>query len=108
MDQRSFVKQLTQIERQQVRIRWIGDRLSHCSHIKINELARNLHVHHHIGIMQKYPIHIGSYLCSHQGDLALKVSSIVLLQTLSHICRILCQNSRTIYCVASLSPRIRR
>jgi hypothetical protein len=33
-DQRSFVKQLTQIEHQQVRIHQIGNRLSHRSHIK--------------------------------------------------------------------------
>lgn len=36
-------------------------------------MARSPQAHHHIGLTQKYPIHIGSYLVSHPGDPAIKV-----------------------------------
>ncbi|KAG1803420.1 uncharacterized protein BJ212DRAFT_1304570 [Suillus subaureus] len=68
---KSFVKQLTQIECHQARICRIGDKSVHRPHIKISELATSPHAHHHIGLTQKYPVHIGSFLCSHQGDPAI-------------------------------------
>jgi hypothetical protein len=72
------VKQLTRIERRQARIRRIGDKMVHRPHVEIAELARSPHVHHYIGLTQKHPVHIGSYLHGHQGDLAIAVSSIIL------------------------------
>jgi hypothetical protein len=105
-DRRAFVKQLTQIERRQVRIRRIGDKLTHRPQTEITELATNPHVHHHIGMTQKYPVHIGSYLRSHKGDPAIKVSSFSIPQTPTHFCRISCQNLRSIYCVVSTSQEI--
>ncbi|KAG1721829.1 hypothetical protein EDD22DRAFT_962397 [Suillus occidentalis] len=71
-DRKSFVKQLTQIERRQARIRRIGDKAVHRPHVEISEIARSPEVHHHIGLTQKYPVHIGSYLISHPGDPAVK------------------------------------
>ncbi|KAG2067451.1 hypothetical protein BDR04DRAFT_1120444 [Suillus decipiens] len=35
-------------------------------------IATSPGVHHHIGLLQKSPIHIGTFLHSHQGDLAIK------------------------------------
>lgn len=64
------------------------------------------HVHHHIGMTQKYPVHIGSFLRSHEGDPAIKVSSIAPTQTTSHVSRILYRNSSNIYCVASTSRNL--
>jgi hypothetical protein len=75
-DRKSFVKQLTRIERRQARIRRIGDKIVHRPHIEIAELARSPCVHHHIGATQKFPVHIGTYLISHEGDPAIKVNVI--------------------------------
>lgn len=72
-DRKSFVRQLTRIEHRQARIRRIGDKIVHCPHIELAEIATSPYVHHHIGLTQKYPIHIGSYLRSHEGNLAIKV-----------------------------------
>ncbi|KIK35174.1 hypothetical protein CY34DRAFT_56217, partial [Suillus luteus UH-Slu-Lm8-n1] len=71
-DRKSFIKQLTRIERRQARIRRIGDTIVHRPHVEISEMARSPQAHHHIGLTQKYPIHIGSYLVSHPGDPAIK------------------------------------
>lgn len=75
------MKQLTRIERRQVRIRRIGDKIKHRPHVEIAELATSPLAHHHIGMTQKYPVHLGTYLRSHQGDPAIKVSTIDLTRT---------------------------
>jgi hypothetical protein len=72
------VKQLTQIERRQARIRRIRDKIFHRPHVEISELATRPEAHHYIGLTQKYHTHIGSYLRSHQGDSAIIVSSMKL------------------------------
>jgi len=77
-DRNSFVKQLTRIEHRQARIRRIGDTIFHRPHFEISEVARSPQAHHHIGLKQKYPVHIGSYLISHPGDPAIKVGHILL------------------------------
>lgn len=106
-DRKLFVKQLTRIERRQARIRRVGDRIAHRPHIEITELARNPDSHHHIGLTQKYPVHIGSYLRMHEGDPATKVSrNHTCANTLTYFCRILCRNSNFIYCVGSRSREI--
>jgi hypothetical protein len=46
--------------------------------------VRSPHVHHHIGSTQKHPVHIGTYLRTHEGDPALKVSLIILTSTRSN------------------------
>ncbi|KAG2047193.1 hypothetical protein BDR06DRAFT_1032526 [Suillus hirtellus] len=71
-DHKSFVKQLTCIECRQARIHHIGNKIVHRPHVEIAEMARSPDVHHHIGMTQKYPIHIGTYLRSHEGDPAIK------------------------------------
>jgi len=76
MDCNSFVKQLTHIKHHQAHIHCIGNKMVHHPHIEIAELVKSPLVHHHIGMTQKYPIHIGTYLHSHQGDPAIKVSVI--------------------------------
>ncbi|KAG2087624.1 uncharacterized protein F5147DRAFT_781269 [Suillus discolor] len=77
-DCKSFVKQLTRIECRQAHIRHIGDKIVHRPHVEIAEMAGSPDVHHHIGMTQKYPIHIGTYLRSHESDPAIKVSPIIL------------------------------
>ncbi|KAG2048985.1 hypothetical protein BDR06DRAFT_984573 [Suillus hirtellus] len=72
MDCKSFVKQLTHIERRQAHIRHIGDKIVHCPHVEIVELVTSPVAHHHIGMTQKYPVHIGTYLSSHSDDLVIK------------------------------------
>jgi hypothetical protein len=93
-DRRTFVKQLTRIERCQTRIRRIGDRIVPRPHPEIAEIARSPHAHHHIGLTQKFPVHIGSYLRDHVGDPAINVSAIIhtFLTDFSHPSRISCQN----------------
>lgn len=76
-DRKTFVKQLTRIERRQARIRRIGDRTVHRPHIEISELATRPEAHHHIGLTQKYHLHIGSYLRSYKGDPAIIVSTMM-------------------------------
>ncbi|KAG1818907.1 hypothetical protein EV424DRAFT_1539867 [Suillus variegatus] len=71
-DRKSFVRQLTRIKCCQACIRRIGDDIVHRPHIELAEIATSPNIHHHIGLMQKYPIHIGSYLRSHEGDPAIK------------------------------------
>ena len=73
-DRKLFVKQLTRIERRQTRIRRIANKVVYRPHTEIAELARSPHVHYHIGSTQKYPVHIGTYLRTHEGDPAIKVS----------------------------------
>ncbi|KAG2091348.1 uncharacterized protein F5147DRAFT_524310, partial [Suillus discolor] len=70
-DRNTFVKQLTQIEHRQTHIRCIRDRIVPRPHLEIAEIARRPHVHHHISLTQKFPVHIGSYLCDHAGDPAI-------------------------------------
>ncbi|KAG2742745.1 hypothetical protein P692DRAFT_20879278 [Suillus brevipes Sb2] len=48
-----------------------SDRIIHRPHVEISELATRPEAHHHIGLTQKYPTHIGSYLRSLQGDSAI-------------------------------------
>jgi hypothetical protein len=56
----------------------------HRPHVEITELAKSPHAHHHIGATQKFPVHIGSYLISHEGDPAIKVNLIHYAHTPSH------------------------
>ncbi|KAG1738145.1 uncharacterized protein EDB91DRAFT_1054736 [Suillus paluster] len=71
-DHKLFVRQLTWIKHRQACICHVGDSIVHQPHIEITELARSLDAHHHIGLTQKCPIHIGSYLHVHEGDPAIK------------------------------------
>ncbi|KAG2347120.1 hypothetical protein BDR05DRAFT_945499 [Suillus weaverae] len=77
-DHKSFVKQLTRIKHHQACICRIGNKMVHCLHIEIAELARSPHVHHHIGATQKFPIHIGSYLISHEGAEDNDINTVIL------------------------------
>ncbi|KAG2113778.1 uncharacterized protein F5147DRAFT_770419 [Suillus discolor] len=71
-DRKLFIKQLARIERRQARIHRITYRVSVHPHIEVAELATSPHVHHHIGLSQLSPVHIGSVLRTHQGDPAIK------------------------------------
>lgn len=79
------MKQLTQIERRQALIRCIGDRIFYRPHLEIAELARSPDTHHHIGLTQKHAVHIRFFLHGHEGDPAIKVSLMILVQMTSHI-----------------------
>lgn len=73
-DRKSFIRQLTQIERRQNRIRRIKNRLQEP---RPSEAADSMtcdpRVHHHIGLSEKLNDDIGSYLRLHEGDPAMKV-----------------------------------
>lgn len=72
------MKQLTRIEHRQAQIRRIGNKVVHRPHVEITELARSPYIQHHIGSTQKYPVHIGMYLRTHEGDPAIKVGLFIL------------------------------
>jgi hypothetical protein len=73
-DRKSFIRQLTQIERRQTHIRRIK---SHLQKPRPSEapdsMAYEPRVHHHIGVSEKVNNDIGSYLRLHEGDPAMQV-----------------------------------
>ncbi|KAG0706560.1 hypothetical protein DFH29DRAFT_995942 [Suillus ampliporus] len=72
-DRKSFIRQLTQIERRQTRIRCIKNCLEEP---RASEAADSMTykpcIHHHIGLSEKSNDDIGSYLRLHEGDPAMK------------------------------------
>ena len=74
-DRKSFVKQLTQIERRKARIRRIRARLAKDGDLgcEPEHLANTPQEHHHIGLAQNRYEHIGTFLRRHQGDPAIQV-----------------------------------
>jgi hypothetical protein len=69
-DRRSFIKQLTQIERRQARIRRIKQK---CRQNRNERVANTPEAHHHIGRSENQFEHIGTFLNAHAGDPAVKV-----------------------------------
>jgi hypothetical protein len=66
------VRQLTQIERRQARIRRIRQKLPIAS-TDIPTAENPADAHHHIGTSDKLPQDIGSFLRTNTGDPAIKV-----------------------------------
>ncbi|KAG2741798.1 hypothetical protein P692DRAFT_201726206, partial [Suillus brevipes Sb2] len=72
-DRKSFIRQLTQIERRQTRIRRIKSRLQKSRPSEAPDImAYEPRVHHHIGVSEKVNNDIGSYLRLHGGDPAMQ------------------------------------
>jgi hypothetical protein len=80
-DRKGFVKQMTQMERRQARIRRIKHSLS-STRAQAEPVAAEPEARYHIGVSQNRPEHIGTFLRSHEGDPAIKVG---ILFTLSEI-----------------------
>lgn len=70
-------KQLAQIERRQARIRRIRKKLTESS-LSVNcepeQSNCDAPLHHHIGLSENHPQHIGSFIRAHLDDPATKVS----------------------------------
>ncbi|KAG2155200.1 uncharacterized protein EDB93DRAFT_1247691 [Suillus bovinus] len=71
-DRRTFVRQLTQIERRKTRLRCIKQRQQPASHAGVPEMANNPQLQHHIGQSEKMYDDFGQYLRDHKGDPAMR------------------------------------
>jgi len=75
---RSIPQQLSRIERRQHHIRIIREKRSP-SQIKLEDLTNDPGVRYNIGKLQKFPVHIPTFLQQNVGDPAIKVSSFIFL-----------------------------
>lgn len=81
-DRRRFVRQLTQIERRQARLRRIKQHQQRqASRSEVNETVFDPKLHHHIGQSEKIYDDFGQYLRNHAKDPAIKVIHILLRRT---------------------------
>jgi hypothetical protein len=84
-----FIKQMTQIERRQARLRRI--RAKHhkeAGNVMNEDIARSPEAHHHIGKSQNFPENICSFVQKNRGDPAVKVVCLfcaLFLKILSHL-----------------------
>lgn len=75
-DRRAFVRQLTQIERREARLRRIQQRQPHqVPRADVHEVVSNPQLHNHIGQSEKLYDGMGQYLRNHAGDPAIKVNN---------------------------------
>jgi hypothetical protein len=77
-DRRTFVRQLTQIERREARLRRIKQRQRQrwpATHAEAHDIAYNPQLQHHIGQSERLYDDFGQYLRNHKGDPAMTVSS---------------------------------
>ena len=72
---KGFLKQLTQIERRQARIRRIREELLTANKLPQETLASDPEVPYNIGKSQNYPVDLTPFLQAHPDDPATKVSS---------------------------------
>jgi hypothetical protein len=73
------VRQLTQIECRQTRLRCIKQRHQlQTSRAEVDESTNDPHVHHHIGQSEKVYDEFGYYLRSHAKDPAMQVICVLL------------------------------
>lgn len=79
-DKKSFVEQITKIERRQARIR----RIKHRIDVKggREQVSKDPEAHHHIGKSQNHFEHIGTFLQVNSGDPAVKVMFLRLLSAI--------------------------
>jgi hypothetical protein len=71
-DRKNFVKQMTQIERRQTRIRRIKHKFM-AKRAPLEEVAMTADAHYHVGASQSRHEHIPSFVREHEGDPAVKV-----------------------------------
>lgn len=72
-NRKSFVKQLTQIERRQTRIRRIKEKIHSQTGVHSEDASTTPDVHYHIGLSENHFEHLGTFLRAHSGDPAVKV-----------------------------------
>lgn len=73
------MRQLTQIECRQTRLRRIKQRHQlQTSRVEVDETTNDPHVHHHIGQSEKVYDEFGYYLRSHAKDPVMKVICVLL------------------------------
>jgi hypothetical protein len=78
---KNFIKQMTNIERRQTRIRRLKERLAKSDAAPDFDIAHTPDMHHHIGKSQNDPEHIGLFVHRHAGDPAVKVGYVTLSQS---------------------------
>jgi hypothetical protein len=95
-DKKQFVRQLTQIERREHRLRRIRVKLSAAGLFLDEPVVKRPQEHHHIGISQDHYEHVGSFLQRNSGDPAIKVGAVMeMTQKATHrpaLHRIFCQS----------------
>ena len=72
-DKKMFIKQLTQIERRQIRLWRLKQKYSLSPNFANDEVEKSAEEHHHIGKSESNYEDIGSFLRLHTGDPAAKV-----------------------------------
>jgi hypothetical protein len=72
-DRKQFVRQLTQIERRENRLRRVRAKLVVAGLCPDELVAKTPQEHHHIGVSQNEYDHIGTFLQKNSGDPAIKV-----------------------------------
>ena len=68
-----FIKQLTQIERRQIRLQRLKRKYSLSPKSPDDKVEKSVKEHHHIGKSESHFEDIGSFLRLHMGDPAAKV-----------------------------------
>jgi DNA repair ATPase RecN len=68
-----FIKQLTQIERRQIRLQRLKRKYSLSPNFTKDQVEKSAEEHHHIGKSESHYEDIGSFLRLHAGDPAAKV-----------------------------------
>ena len=72
-DKKMFIKQLTQIERRQIRLQRLKRKYSLSPNSTNDKVEKSVKEHHHIGKSESHYEDIGSFLRLHAGDPAAKV-----------------------------------
>jgi hypothetical protein len=70
---KGFLKQITQIERRQARIRRIRARFQKAGNVLDKDIATSPEAHHVIGVSQNFPENIPIFLQKNTRDPAIKV-----------------------------------
>jgi hypothetical protein len=72
------VRQLARIERRQARLRLIRQKVAGAfpRAARKERVSQDPDAHHHIGVSENHPEHIGSFLRAHDGDPAIKVDCV--------------------------------
>ena len=75
-DHTEFVRQMTQIERRQARVRRIRARNFKVNKPETENVPRDPDTHHHIGKSQNEPEHVSLFVQKYEGDPAVKVRAV--------------------------------
>lgn len=86
-DRKEFVRQMTQIERRQARIRRIRARNLASNKMETETVDRDPEVHHRIAKSQNQPEHLGQFVHKHSGDPAIKVRVVTMWKLVTNAFR---------------------